>query len=116
MRFRPPGNPPVEARIVDQHHGIGPVVAKVAVGDAGQVQKLAQICQHARDPHDGQAGQIIVQLAAGLGHPRSAKADELGLGRSPADGTNEVGAMQVAARFAGREKDSHASFERASEE
>ena len=35
----PPGDPPVEARIVDQHHGVGPMMAKVAIGPAGQIQE-----------------------------------------------------------------------------
>ena len=73
--LRPAGDPPVEARIVDQHHGVGPMVAEIAVGPAGQVPELVQVHQHAGEPHHGQGGQIGVQLAAGLGHFRPAVAD-----------------------------------------
>ena len=77
MRLRPAGDPPIEARIVDQHHGVGPLVAEVAIGPARQRKELVQVQQHAREPHHGQRRQIGVQRAAGRGHFGPAVADAL---------------------------------------
>ena len=73
----PPGDPPVEARIVDQHDRVGPMMAEIAIGPAGQIPELVQVHQHAGEPHHGQGGQVGVQLAAGRGHLRAAVADGL---------------------------------------
>ena len=46
----PPGDPPIEAGIVDQHDAVGPLVAEIAVGPAGQVPELGRLAS-ARTNH-----------------------------------------------------------------
>ncbi len=97
----PPGDPPIEARIVDQHDGIGPVVAEIAIGAAGQVPELVKIGQDAAEPHDGQFGQIGVEFAADGRHPRTSVADGFQRLVALLQLANEVGGVQVAAGLAG---------------
>ena len=100
----PPGDPPIEARIVDQHDGIGPVVAEIAIGPAGQVPELVEVRQGPAEPHDGQFGQIGVELAADRRHPRTTVADGLEPRAALLQLANEVGGVQVAAGFTGAEE------------
>ncbi len=98
-------DPPVEAWIIDQHHGVRPVVAKIPIRPAGQVQELVQIQQHAGKPHHRQSGQVGMELAADLRHLRAAVADRPNAGTTALQLPNQVGPVQIAARLADREKD-----------
>ncbi len=40
MRFRASGNPPIEAGIINEHHGIGPLMAKIPIGPTSQRKNL----------------------------------------------------------------------------
>ena len=80
-------------------------MAKIAIGSTDQVGKLVNIQQHPQEPHDGQCREVFVQLAARLVHLGTAIADELRCGMSAAKFAHQVGGMQVATRFANREKD-----------
>lgn len=104
-----PGNPPIEARVVDQHDRVGLVMAEVAVGPAGQGQKLMQVEQHAQKPHHGQHREVGVQLATGGGHAGAAIADRFQLGTAGAQGANQVRGVQVATRLADGKEDLHGS-------
>src|SRR6185437_3322215 len=53
--------------------------------------------------------QIGMQLTTGSGHPRSAIADEFQVGAPCFKGADQIGAVQVAARFADGKENLHAS-------
>ena len=100
----PPGDPPIEAWIVDQHDGVGAVVAEIAICPACQVPELVQIGRRAAEPHHRQFGQIGVEPAADGRHPRASVADGLESRAARLQLGNEVGGVQIAARFAGTEE------------
>ncbi len=112
--LRPPSDPPVEARVVDQHHGVGRRMAEIAVGAARQAEKLVQVEQHAQKPHHRQGRQIGVQLAPGGRHLRTAIADRFQIGILAPQLANQIGRVHIAARFADGKKDLHASRARCS--
>jgi hypothetical protein len=107
MCLCPPGDPPVEARVIDQHDRVRPMMAEVAIGAACEVPELVNVQQHASEPHHGQLRQVFVQRAPGSGHPRPTVADKLAFSPSPAQFANEIGAVQVATGLAYGEKDPH---------
>lgn len=102
------GNPPVKARIVDQHDRVGTLVAKVSIGASGQRQELVNVQQHAQKPHHGQSGQIGMQSAAGFSHLGTAVADGFELGAALPQLANQISAVEVTAGFAGGKEDLHA--------
>ena len=107
MGLRPPRDPPIEARIVDQHDGIGPMMAEVAIGSAGQREKLVDVQEHAEKPHHGQGREIGVQFAAGRRHQRAAVADAFDIRPPRTELPDQVRAVQIAARLAGGKEDLH---------
>ena len=80
------------------------MMAKIAIRPAGQIQELVQVQQHAGEPHHRQRGQIGVELAADLGHFRTAVADGLNLRAALPQLPDQVGPVQIAAGLADREK------------
>src|SRR5690606_36599334 len=92
---------------VDEHHGVWPMMAKVAVGSAGEGEELMNVEDDAQHPHHGELGHVGVKLAIGGGHLGTAIADGLQLGILIPELANQVGAVQVAAGLAGREVDLH---------
>ena len=101
------GDPPVQARVVDQHHGVGPFVAKIAIGLEDQPDERHEVQQDVQEPHHRQVDERIEQAGAGLLHVATAEADELGVGNELAERANQVGGVQVAARLTGGDEDSH---------
>ena len=101
----PPGNPPIEAGVVDQHDGVGPVLAEIAIGASGQVPELVKIGDGPAEPHDGQLGQIGMELATDGRHLRTSVSDGIQLWTALLQLANEVGGMQVAAGLTGREEE-----------
>ena len=65
-RLGPPGDPPVQPRIVDQDDRVGPVVAEIAVGLDDQADERDDVQQDVEEPHHRQVDQRIEQL----GRPR----------------------------------------------
>ena len=108
MRLGTPRDPPIEAGVVDQHDGVRALLAEIAIGSAGQLKESVQVHEHAQKPHHRQRRQILVQRAAGGRHFRPAVSDAFDARPRAAKLANQIRAVQVAARFAGREKDLHA--------
>src|SRR5205807_9012496 len=54
VEMRPAGQPPVEAGVVDQHNGVGPPMAKEAVGPGKQFKEGRGVGKDAGEPHDGE--------------------------------------------------------------
>ena len=50
--MRPPGQPPMKTRVIDQHHSVGLLQAEIAVGFEQQREKLVGALQHTQHPHD----------------------------------------------------------------
>ena len=105
MGLGPPGDPPVHARIVDQHHGVGPMMAEVLAGPDHQVPELIEVDQDPGEPHHGQGGQIGMQTAAGGGHVRPAVAHRLEPVAAGLQLADQAGAVQIAAGLSGGEED-----------
>jgi hypothetical protein len=103
----PSGQPPVEAGIVNENHGIGPMVTEKAVGAREQVKENVGVGEDAEKPHDSQLTQRIQQPAAGRFHARAAEADTFQIRTALPHFPDEIRAVQVATRFAGAEKDTH---------
>ena len=101
------GDPPVQTRVVDQDHRVRLLVTEIAIGPEDQTDERDDVEKHVEEPHDRQVDQRIDQLRPGRAHLRSAKADKFGLGEPRAEGFDQVGAMKVAARLAGRDEESH---------
>ncbi len=102
-----PGNPPVQPRVIDEHHGVRSLVAKIAIGLEDQPDEREEIEENVEEPHHGQVDQRIKQGRAGLLHVRSAESSELGVGKELAERANQVGGMKIAAGLTGRNEDSH---------
>ncbi len=83
--FGAAGDPPVEAGVVDEHDGVGAMVAEVAIGAAGEIEKLVNVQQDTKNPHDGQGGEVGMQVAAGGGHFGTTVADTFDVGLQAAE-------------------------------
>ncbi len=70
-RLGPAGNPPVQTRIVDQHHRVGPFFAKVAIGHEDQSNERHQVEQDVQKPHDREVDERVEQARRRL--PPSAR-------------------------------------------
>src|SRR5262249_40624107 len=87
--------------------GIRPLMAEEAIGLGEKLQETRRVPQDAGEPHDRELTQRIEQPAAGLGHVFAAEADAFHRRVAEAQLADQVGAVQVAARLAGAEEDSH---------
>jgi hypothetical protein len=112
MRFGPPGDPPVEAGVIDQDHRIRAVVAKISVGSAREPPKTVQVDEHAGEPHHGELREVLVQFATGCGHAWAPVADALAIRASAAKLANEIRAVQITAWFSDGEEDFHPTLPR----
>ena len=108
-RLRLAGDPPVEAGKIDQHDCVGRRFAKHPLGPFDERVKLPEQGDDAEDADDGQVGQFVVDVTAGLGHFRSAVAAELQIGLTPLECVNQAGRMLVTAGLADGEEDPHDS-------
>src|SRR5262249_29181961 len=106
---RPPGEPPVEPGVVDQHDRVRAVVAEVAVGAEQQADEQSQVGVHPQEPHDGQLAERVQELGAGGPQAAAGVADEPGGGAELAQGADQVRPVQVAARLAGADEQVHGS-------
>lgn len=102
-----PGQPPVEAGIVDEHDRVGTLMAKIAIGPRQQTEEGVDVGQDAGEPHDGQPAKGVQQSAPGLGHAFAAEADAFHGRIERPELPDEIAAVNVAARFAGADEDSH---------
>ena len=109
----PPRNPPVQARIVDQHHGVGPMMPEIFPRLDDQVPKLVEMDQHPGEPHHGQRRQVGVQTTAGGGHVRPAVTDRLEPLAAGLQLANQASAVQIAAGLSGGKEDRKRSALRA---
>ena len=107
MKVRPPRDPPVEARKVDEHDRIRTMMGEVAIGTREEREKDVDVGEHASKPHHRQLAERVKQLAAGLGHALAAEADALDARTLPEQFTHQVAAVDVAARFARTDEYSH---------
>ena len=73
MPFRSLGNVPVEARIVDQHHGIDFVLLKVILGPVDQAKKEPELLEHLPNKHHCHLSQIVVNVTTCRRHLRPTK-------------------------------------------
>ncbi|MGC4006243.1 MAG: hypothetical protein QM811_25250 [Pirellulales bacterium] len=80
---------------------------KRPIGHPQDFEKRQQVGQHPRDPHHGQRGEVVSQLAARPFHDGSAEAGAFDVGPEFLEFANQVGAVEVAARFADGKKDLH---------
>src|SRR5262245_15701132 len=101
------GDPPVEAGIVDQDDRVGPVVAKIAIGLGKKLEELDGIDKDASEPHHRQVGEAIKEARPGLGHVLAAEADALDARVKAPEFTNQVAAVNIAARLAGADENPH---------
>jgi hypothetical protein len=110
MKLRAAGQPPVEARVIDQNDGVGPLMAEKAIGAANKVEESTRVGQDPGEPHYGQGTEWIEEMTTSLVHALTAETDKFGIGALATQGANEIGAVKVAARLAGTEEDAHASL------
>src|SRR5205085_778009 len=103
----PPRHPPVKARIIDQHDRVGALGAEVTIGAGQEIEKDMGIGQDTEEPHHRQAAQWVEEPAAGGLHLLTTIADTFHIGMEPAQLADQVGAVEVAARFAGTDENSH---------
>lgn len=97
----------MQTGIINQDDSVGPLVAKIAVRFEDQPDERHQVEQDVQEPHDRKIHQRIHQRRAGLSHPRSAKAVELGVGNTPPQRLDQVGRVEIATGFARRDEESH---------
>jgi hypothetical protein len=99
--MRPACQPPVETREVDEHDRSWPMPAEVTVGDGDLLQEYRRVGQDLIEPHDGDVAKRIEQSPAGVFHALAAESDPFNIGLELTHGSDEVGTVKVAARFAG---------------
>ena len=98
------GDVPVEAGIVDEHDGVGPLGVKVLFGLPGKAEEGAQMGDDLKEADQRQVGQRVQQLAAFGRHAVAAEALET-QGRLLSPQTaHEVGAVEIAARLSHAEE------------
>ena len=95
------GEPPVQPGVIDEHHGVGALVAKIAIGLEDQPHEREEIQENVQEPHHRQVDERIKQACAGLFHVGSAESRELGVGKELPERANQVGGMQIAAGLTG---------------
>ena len=83
------------------------MMPKEAIGPRKEIEEDMGIRQHAGKPHDREPAQRIQQPASRRRHALAAEADALQLRVPSAQLAHEVGAVQIAARLAGADEDSH---------
>ena len=101
------GHPPIEPRIVDEHHCVRSLLAETAPRPQEQTQKLVKVQQDPEQPHDGELRQVFVQLASCFRHPRSAVANELHIGTKRGGSRGSSSLREDPARLAYRKEDPH---------
>jgi hypothetical protein len=89
---------------------VGSIVAEEPIGVTQQLPEPANVHENPPKPHDGQSSQIRLQSAALVFHPGTTKADTFNSWSQSAQGTNEIGSVQIAAGLADRKKDSHCDY------
>src|SRR4051812_8331177 len=109
MRLRPPRNPPVKARVVDQHDRVRWMMAEVPIRLANKIPKLVNIEQHTKNPHHGQLCEVFMQLTASRRHPRTTISHTFTIRPTPPQLANQIRAMQITTRLTNREKYLHGS-------
>jgi len=107
VTFGNPGHPPVEAGIVDQHDGIRSATAEFAAGRQQQPDGQRDLGQGPEDTHDRVQRQIFQQMTTGGRHLGPAEADKLGPVALRPELANQVGSVQIAARFSHGEENAH---------
>src|SRR5579871_642284 len=107
MKVGPPGQPPMESGVIYEHHRIGTVMGKEAVGLGKQAKKNMTVGEDARKPHHRQFGERVEEPASFGPHPFAAEADALNIRLQPAKGPNKIGPVKIAARFARTDENTH---------
>ena len=107
MPLGTPGQPPVEAREIDEHADVGAVVEKAPLSATGEVDEAVEIEDHTEKPHHRQLCQVGDEQASLGGHARPPEADALDVGLSGLDRPHEHRGMMVAGGFTCREKHTH---------
>ncbi len=97
----------MEPGVVDQNDRVGLLFEEVLVGHVQQAEELVDVEQHPAEPHHRQRHQRKEKRGARLLHPVPAKADELGLEEPPLERFNQIGSVQISARFTGRKENPH---------
>ena len=93
------GDPPVQTRIVDQHDGVRPLVAKIAIRHEDQADERHQVEKHVQEPHHREVDQRVEQARAGL--PPSSRRRSRRTGRPEnARGANGSGWRRAGRRWA----------------
>ena len=96
------GHAKVETRVVDQDEGVRLAGDDVRQDDLEFLLKPAVALEYLPDAHDGGVLHPVLDFSsAGLAHLRAAVSEALELGKLLDEGVNELGAMSVAAYFAG---------------
>src|SRR3954465_14316643 len=100
---------PVKARIVNQDHSIRWMLVEHTFDLRQEPKKARELGDDGKKTHDGQFAHVVEQLAAGGAHlgPAETCRDQR---RSAAQLTNQICAVEVAARFADREENLHATI------
>src|SRR5436305_2257767 len=103
----PAGEPPMKAGVVDEDDCIGPSVAEIAVGTEKEPDEDVGVEEDAQEPHHRQPAEWIKQVSAGFFHPFAAEADAFEVRPKSPQFADEIGAVQIAARFARGNEDTH---------
>src|SRR5437870_1159144 len=101
------GEPPMKAGIVDEDDRIWPSVAEIAVGTEKELDEDVGVEEDAQEPHHCQPAERIKQVSAGFFHPFAADADAFEVRPKSPQFADEIGTVQIAARFARGNEDTH---------
>ena len=86
---------------------VGSLRAEEAAGLAEQAEEEWGIKEDAQEPHHRQPAEWIKQASAAFFHPFTAEADAFHVRPQSPQFADEVGAVQIAARFARGNEDTH---------
>jgi hypothetical protein len=104
-----PGDAQVEARIIDQDHGVGLERLKIGLAPAHVPQDGAEVEDHLREAHERKVAVVLHDLGTRLGHAVAAPGPDHQLlpvlHRARLQRLDQVAAVEVAARLAGNDVD-----------
>src|SRR5688500_10342766 len=72
VEMRTPRDPPVETRVVDEYHGVRPLMTEEPVGARRQAQEMPQLAEHSHKADHRVLSQRIHERATGRFHMRAA--------------------------------------------
>lgn len=104
------GDEPVEAGVVDQDHGVGPLLLDVPLRLPSQFPEFPEQRNDDEDAHHREIRQSEMNLATGGSHRLATESDAADVGTSATQFMDQVRSVLIAARFTDGKENVHERF------